>query len=280
MDKAEKFSVPKYVQDHIYDYQLDEFRNVYKAKEIKGARVVEIGGDYHLVSSRLFAANGATSVVTTSLANSFSPEPLPEVVSCRPVDFSQLTLEPNSVDLIFGVAILEHIPDAEQIATAIDRLLAPGGVAYLHGCPLWAGPDGHHIWLYENQIKGSEGMPCDPSDPIYCFNNVQKNPIPDWAHCVNDPRELMALLVSTGKQKLHAEAIANFVYNLDGKSFGSSSNRKSSSELISQFNQYFDVKVGRVLAQNQENEYYAFARRRFSEADLKTVGLRLTLTKR
>lgn len=90
----------------------------------------------------------------------------------------------------------------------------------------------------------------------------------------------MALLVSTGKQKLHAEAIANFVYNLDGKSFGSSSNRKSSSELISQFNQYFDVKVGRVLAQNQENEYYAFARRRFSEADLKTVGLRLTLTKR
>lgn len=136
---VESICVPDYVATHVLDYQLEEFKQAYAGCSIKGARVVEIGGDFHMVSARLFAANGAAQVITTSLANSFSAKPLPTGVSCEPVDFSKVAVAENSVDLVYGVAVLEHLPDVDAVAQAIDRILAQDGVAHLHGCPLWGG---------------------------------------------------------------------------------------------------------------------------------------------
>lgn len=46
-----------------------------------------------------------------------------------------LPFEAESVSFVFTVAALEHVPDAAAAFHEIDRVLKPGGVAYL--CPAW-----------------------------------------------------------------------------------------------------------------------------------------------
>lgn len=280
MSQPEDICVPDYVAEYVLDYQLEEFKHAFSGRSIRGARVVEIGGDFHMVSARLFAANGATQVITTSLANSFSAEPLPAGVCCEPVDFSKVAVAENSVDLVYGVAVLEHLPDVDAVAQTIFRILSQDGVAHLHGCPLWAGPDGHHVWLYENQIEGFEAVPIDPSRPLYCFNDRARNPIPDWAHLVHAPEELVALLVKSAIPSANAAAAVDFVYNSNGRMFGSASNRLSANEIIRRFGHYFDVEIDRIVSSSPENEHFLKARKWFTEDDLRTAGLRLRLTKR
>lgn len=277
---AVSICVPDYVAEHALDYQLDEFRRAYAGFNIKGARVVEIGGDFHMVSARLFAANGAAEVITTSLANSFSVKPLPSGVRCEPVDFSRVAVAENSVDIVYGVAVLEHLPSVDKVAQSIDRLLTQDGVAHLHGCPLWGGPDGHHLWLYENQVAGREAVGIDPSQPLYRFNDRARNPVPDWAHLVNSPAELAAILVEAGLPAANADAAVDFVYNTSGRAFGSASNRLTSNDIIRRFGHYFEVEIDRIVSDNDENVNFLKARARFTEEDLRTAGLRLRLQKR
>jgi len=48
-------------------------------------------------------------------------------VSFRLIDGKELPFDDNSMDLIYSISVLEHIPDPAQIISEIHRVLKPGG---------------------------------------------------------------------------------------------------------------------------------------------------------
>lgn len=87
---------------------------------------------------------------------------------------------------------------------------------------------------------------------------------------------MIGFLIARGIPRQHAERIVNFVYNVDGAMTGSCSNFKSASEILEAFGQRFEVEVERIWDENT-NEYFTAAQAKYSEMDLRTLGLRVWL---
>jgi glycosyltransferase involved in cell wall biosynthesis/SAM-dependent methyltransferase len=268
-----KLKIPDYVRQTASDYQFEEFERFIERVDIRGRRVLEIGSDYHLASTRLLMANGADSVVATNIGNWKSDEPLPEGVEFRVCDASDADLPEQSFDIIYGIAIIEHVPDMRKLCDSLKRFLKPDGIIYFQGCPLWAGTLGHHVW-YAPEPDPDQG---DASEPIlYSFTN--NNPIPNWAHLALTPPELASLLVDQKLPPAHAEGIVNYVYNLDGLMTGSCSNFYSASEVLEVMDDTFDVEIERITSNIKPNKYFIKAQERYSEQDLRTLGLRVWMS--
>jgi len=268
-----KLKIPDYVRQTASDYQFEEFERFIERVDIRGRRVLEIGSDYHLASTRLLMANGADSVVATNIGNWKSDEPLPEGVEFRVCDASDADLPEQCFDIIYGIAIIEHVPDMRKLCDSLKRFLKPDGIIYFQGCPLWAGTLGHHIW-YAPEPDPDQG---DASEPIlYSFTN--NNPIPNWAHLALTPPKLASLLVEQNIPPAHAEGIVNYIYNLDGLMTGSCSNFYSASEVLEVMEDTFDVEIERITSNIKPNKYFIKAQERYSEQDLRTLGLRVWMS--
>lgn len=228
----------------------------------------------------MFAANGADYVATTNITDCISDEPLPKNVEFFAGDVGDIGFDKKCFDIVYGVAILEHIPDLEKCVAKIDDLLRPDGVAYLQGCPLWAGSHGHHVWvLKEEGDYDSELTPeieNRTNGPLFSFVEKDKNPIPHWAHLVLTPDSLTEFLTKENVSESHARRIINFVYNVDGTMIGCCSNFKSASEIIKTFQTKFIVDAERIPSAHP-NEYFTAARKKYSYWDLQTHGLMLWL---
>lgn len=265
-----KLRVPEYVQATCSDYHIEEFERFRQREEIRGKRVLEIGSDFHLASARLFMANGAESVLATNIGDWKSDEPLPEGVEFRVCDASDTDLPEQGFDIIYGIAIIEHIPKYEKLCAALKKCLKPDGVIYFQGCPLWAGTLGHHSWYTSSEGANGEA-------PIH-YSFTENNLIPDWAHLAMGHEELSSLLVDKGVPKEHADGIVHYVYNLDGTMVGSCSNFYSASEVLKHLGEAFDVEADPITSKRKPNEYFFAARENYSEYDLRTLGLRLWMT--
>lgn len=273
--------VPEYVRQTAADYHLEEFERFIDRVDVRGKRVLEIGSDFHLASARLFMANGADSVVATNIGDWKSDEPMPDRVEFRVCDASDADLPEQSFDIIYGIAIIEHVPDFERLCKAIKRFLKPDGVIYFQGCPMWAGALGHHVWYspdsdeeFEAVFAKGGGKKAKPMQYSFTLNN----PIPDWAHLAMSPAELELLLIEKGIPAAHAEGIVKYVHNLDGTMIGSCSNFFSASEVLEVLHRYFDVEVDRITSTGKPNEYFNKAREKYSEEDLRTLGMRVWMS--
>lgn len=74
--------------------------------------------------------------------------------SCLQADIQCLPFKDRSIPFIFSIAALEHLPFPEECLAEIDRVLKPGGIAFLHPawfCRSWAA-SGLEIKKY-NQLK-------------------------------------------------------------------------------------------------------------------------------
>jgi SAM-dependent methyltransferase len=76
-----------------------------------------------------------------------------------------IPLPGESCSFIFSVATLEHVPDPSRSFTEIDRLLAPGGVAYL--APAWHCRE----WM-------ADGLPARPYRDLNWSQRLRKASIP------------------------------------------------------------------------------------------------------
>ena len=274
--------VPSYVRETAAEYHFEEFEKLRQRVDVRGKRILEVGSDFHLASARLFMANGADSVVATNIGDWKSDEPLPDRVDFVVGDASDLDLPDHSFDIIYGIAIIEHVPDFDRLCEAIKRLLKPDGVVYFQGCPMWAGSLGHHVWYsseqdsdHEETIEADAGKKTTPIQ--YSF--TKNNPIPDWAHLAMSPMELEQLLVTEkGIPESHAEGIVKYVYNLDGSMIGSCSNFFSASEVLSVMRQHFETEIERIWIDSKPNAYFEKALERYTEEDLRTLGMRVWMT--
>lgn len=272
-----KMVVPEYVRENGADYHTEEFERFLKKTDVRGKRVLEIGSDFHLASARLFMANGAKSVLATNIGDWRSDEPMPEGVEFVVGDTSSLDVPDGSFDIIYGIAILEHIPNYEPLVREMKRLIAPGGVVYLQGCPLWAGTLGHHVYYSPRDPNFEQSFAAGgaKSKPKQLYSFAGNNPIPNWAHLALTPDELIANLIEDGVPEADATGMVRYVYNLDGVMEGSCSNFRSASEVLRHLGTAFNVHADRIWSNDEPNEYFERASEKYSEEDLRTLGLRV-----
>lgn len=173
--------------------------------EIDGKVVLEVGADWHGVSASLLVEAGAARVISSNFEPGFERRPSgDERIERRRIDARSLSesLGPNSIDVVFGVAVMEHIFEIPRFLASAREALSPGGRFFVQGAPLWTSRKGHHVWV-------------DGANRAYHFSDVS-NPVDDWHHLVRDREELKSDLLSKGIESGDAEAIVAFVYDSDG----------------------------------------------------------------
>ena len=113
-------------------------------------------------------------------------------------DIRKTTFKDESFDLIFSIAVFEHINDFEKALNEIYRITKPGGYVYAFFGPIWSSSLGHHV---KANYKNEEARHWNPT----------KNPIPDYAHLINNPKELKQLIKNKVSDRL-MDKIINWIY--------------------------------------------------------------------
>ncbi|MEQ1780205.1 MAG: methyltransferase domain-containing protein [Hyphomonadaceae bacterium] len=168
---------------------------------LAGSGILEIGGDRWGYMSNRFVELGADRIDTINIVKGWPDKVFvaPRIFS-RKLDCRKLTdvYEDNSFNLIFGVAVGEHITGIDEFLEQAKRVLRPGGYLYLHGGPVWSSRKGHHLF---HRVDGKQ----------YRFSD-KDCPIMSWEHLMNDAASLCARLKERGLPHSHAESIAEWIY--------------------------------------------------------------------
>jgi SAM-dependent methyltransferase len=169
-------------------------------RDLLGTTVLEIGADKAGFVAQMLVNAGARHVISTNYKKDW-PAERNGAIERRWADARQLeeSVEPQSVDVIYGSAVLEHISELEKFFAGAKRILRPGGLFFLHGAPIWSSAKGHHVFVSVGAQK-------------YQFNS-STNPIPDWAHLVHTKSSLTADLIGRGIPPEDAKKIGAWVYD-------------------------------------------------------------------
>lgn len=169
-------------------------------RDFRGATVLEIGADKAGFSAQMLADTGAARVISTNFGENW-PTGTDGVVERRRLDARNIEdgFAEGSIDIVFGVAVLEHIDGLDRFFAGARHALSADGILYAHGGPLWTSSKGHHLGLIGEAMH-------------YRFGNPQTNPIRDWTHLVFDKPGLANDLVARGIPQGDADKIAAQVY--------------------------------------------------------------------
>ena len=188
-----------------------------KFTDFENKQILEIGGNSNCQTAIPFLGGGAKKVVISGLnhvedgQDPILPIGCPGEAALVKADARRLckVFEPDFFDIVYGIAVLEHITDIPTMLDQVFCVLKPGGYVYLEGNPIWSGPLGHHLWVnpWQNQSKGS-----------YLFTDHPEfigssNPIPDWAHLYMSPTELGDYMLAQELPPHDVIRILDWVYN-------------------------------------------------------------------
>jgi len=181
--------------------QTEAVKRLSNISDIKGKKVLEIGGDLKHETADYLIDQGASHVTSINIDPKITTQKINDQLDVVNLDATKLLsyFEEETFDLAFGVAILEHIHNTKLLLDEVHSVLKPNGTALLHAGPVWTSAIGHHTWVECDQTK-------------YRFND-QSNPIPDWHHLLFDLEEMVDFLVSKkGMVREHATSVANYIY--------------------------------------------------------------------
>lgn len=170
----------------IPQYVLAAVQALEQVTDFKNKTILEIGGTPEAAVAKIMRDRGARRVVISNIGHGIKaarqPGPTSQRISFQYADALALhdVFTKNSFDIVFGTAVLEHIPDIPTLLSSIDGVLRPGGSVFLSGGPLWTSARGHHVWV--DTARG----------PIR-FNDTSC-PIPDWAHLALSEAEMQQYL--------------------------------------------------------------------------------------
>jgi SAM-dependent methyltransferase len=169
--------------------------------DVRNRAVLEIGSDRWLYVPKRLEELGAGRVEATNIVKGWpDSKKHSDIVSIRRADATRLSevYAPKSFDLIFGMAVLEHIGAVWLLLEEMAKILKPGGILYLHGGGLWTCTRGHHLYTKYDGVE-------------YKFTDSDC-PIQSWEHLMLDEPGLRAALMSRGMQEPTAAHLAEFVY--------------------------------------------------------------------
>jgi SAM-dependent methyltransferase len=182
-------------------YQEDNILRFLDRVDIRGKRILEIGGDHEGKVARAFRDLGAAWVTSINRDKGFESPGPEDGVERFEMDARELNLQEGSYDLVFATAVLEHLHNIETVLENVYAVTRRGGYVFLQGSPLWNCHNGHHLWVTV------------PSGRLFTFN--QNNPIPDWGHLLMDRKDLQETLVLKGYDAEDSDAVAEWVYGTE-----------------------------------------------------------------
>jgi len=245
-------------------YQKHLLLQYIEQHDLRGKVVLEAGSDTALATASALLALGAGHVYAV---NELLPEALvspDDRITIIRANLENARLGHETADLVFGIAILEHIENLRDFASKALNLLKPNGQIYLQGNPLWTSPHGHHTWLTKT-----------PSGKKYYFNTPQ-TPWEPWEHlCMRDKREAEAVLMAKG---ISCEDVSTIAWHLFK---GSQASRKSPTEIENAFKEIIGsaCSVKRFSTNVKRNAHFERALENYSERDLLCAEMRIGFTK-
>lgn len=204
-------------KEGIKSYQKAAVVELLKHCDLKGKKLLEVGGN-NCNLANFFIEEGASDVTIINKSNFSEVYNSSENIHFVEGDATRLKdyFSENYFDVIFGVAVLEHMKADPIMLKQMHSVLKKGGTVYLAGRPIWTSRVGHHVWE-------------DFEDRQYHFNDIS-NPILDWYHLIMDSQEMINFLVEEKSiPQDHAIKIADYVYQ------GGSLNRICYSKLVNVF---------------------------------------------
>jgi hypothetical protein len=147
-------------------------------RPLAGAVVLEIGADAKSFAAQMLLDAGAARVISSNHGERW-PEETVGAIEKKRIDARKLTdvLAPQSVDIVFGIAVLEHIDGLAEFFRTAKQVLRPGGLFFVQGEPIWTSQNGHHVGVIGERAHYRFGVP-------------GANPIPRWAHLTNTRESL------------------------------------------------------------------------------------------
>jgi SAM-dependent methyltransferase len=181
-----------------------KIENMGRYRALTGATVLEIGADKDGYAAQMMIDAGASKVISSNY-NANWPTGTFGAIERQRIDARKLedALEPESVDIIFGAAVLEHINGLAEFFAGSRRVLKPRGLFFVHGGPIWTSPKGHHVFAKGEKMHYRFGVP-------------GANPVADWAHLLHTRASLAEELIATEIPPGDAEKIVTWIY--DGES--------------------------------------------------------------
>lgn len=200
-------AAPTLISEAYVAFQQMPARVISRYRNLSGCQVLEIGGSSASLSARAFLDAGAARVVVTGLDHiekeGESDDQRLVILRADALDLLN-HVEPVSFDVVFGLSIIEHIPNPTRFLQQVQAVLKPGGLALFEGYPLWSSALGHHLW-----VASWAGTYHGRSSNNYLFaplaNVPSSNPVPDWGHLLMTEAELERSLQA---QSLPPEDIA------------------------------------------------------------------------
>jgi 2-polyprenyl-3-methyl-5-hydroxy-6-metoxy-1,4-benzoquinol methylase len=185
-----------------------------RVADVSGKTVLEIGSDAGLEAISLLKGRGAKHLIASNMEAHFRDMPSVEDIEVIHMDARDATslIKQGSIDLIFGIALLEHVNHLDEFLRQMHAIVRPGGKVVLAGSPIWSCDTGHHIWLEDGETR-------------YVFNNPEFCPVPRWAHLYLDPAAMTRVLREKGVSEGHIDKLIYDIY------YGSNLNRVGMSQM-------------------------------------------------
>lgn len=245
------------------DYQIAHLLWFDSRYGFAGKTVVEMGSDIPLGTARGMLRLGAARVYAV---NPLFPEkmaaPDERIVLARKPGES-IDLPDGHADIVFGIALLEHVLNLDAFARECLRILKKDGICYLQGNPLWTCAVGHHTWARQLPDTGNS----------YYFHDAS-SPWEDWEHlCVTDKEDAAARLRAKGVPERDIPALVHQLLE------DTQISRKTPTAIEETFHRIFGptCEVIRETCGQKTNKYFAEALKTCSREDLLCKDIKVYL---
>lgn len=172
-----------------HGFMMQQIRRLALFAPLEGKRVLEIGASTtNPVLARILIDDYGCDYTGLNI----EPFGYPEAPGMRLIaeDIHKADFAPESFDVVFSIAVWEHIPNPLPVFDAVAGWLRPGGVHY--GIfQNWMSQVGHHVF--------------SPRQPAHLM--------PAWSHLTDSPEEMRARILDKGGTEAEADGLLDWVFN-------------------------------------------------------------------
>lgn len=264
------------IQDYVKSF-LNEMNSMYDFKE---KTVMFLFYQSDIINAKAVKELGANKV--------YYVNPDEETISddkdiiCLNSQLEQFSgVEDNSVDLIIGLEILEHINNLKQFFGELKRILAENGNIELQGNPMWTSHFGHHLWIEDKYIFYDETNPFKPWEHlVYKTKDEYFKALTNKGISDEDSKEIIDWIYNSTELSKHTPTeIIEAASEIKDKPCKELNKASYSSAVVESYKvDGWRILFKKYYDKTDTNEFFEKAKENYSEEDLKTQRVVLKMS--